>query len=344
MPAAIERGRGAWLAGATFLLLLLHGCSPRAPRPAPRQPVAAARPPLPSPIDADVPLRVEVGSRGSGQIRSVALDDYVRDVVVGEIAVAPTDGALALKVYSAQAIVARTYALAVRRRHAADGFDLCSSTHCQVFVPGRWRRSRWASQVEEAVRRTRGLVITHGQRPIEAVFHAHCGGHTSTAAEVWRSPGASYLRGVSDAFCVREQAGNWSVPLSIETMRLALNRRERTAVGDRLDAVQVLRRDPGGRVVEVVISGTRTPVVTGEDFRLAILAVAGATSLRSARFEVRRAAARLIFSGRGSGHGVGLCQVGLLGRLRAGQTPEQATLAYYTGARIASLRDLSPDQ
>ncbi len=150
-------------------------------------------------------LRIEVGPRGSGAFEDVGLEAYVRDVVVGELSVGAADAALAPAAYEAQAIVARTYALAGRRRHAAEGFDLCSTTHCQVFVRNQWRRSRWASAVDSAVARTRGQYLESAGRPIEAVFHAHCGGHTSAAADVWRSAGATYLRGVDDPYCVREQ-------------------------------------------------------------------------------------------------------------------------------------------
>lgn len=283
-------------------------------------------------------LRVEVGARGSRVIEQVDLESYVRDVLVGELSVNAADAALAGPAYAAQAIVARTYALAVRKRHADEGFDLCSTTHCQVYVPGRWRQSRWAADIDAAVQRTRGRYLTNGAgAPIEAVFHAHCGGHTSAAGEVWRSAGAPYLRGVADPYCLREQPAPWSIAVDLETLRTALNQRPRTQVGDRLDGVQILRRDAGGRVVEVAVSGTRAPVVTGEDFRLAVLAALGARSLRSARFDVERVGSQLRFSGQGSGHGVGLCQVGLIGRLRAGHTPEQALLAYYPGTVIVAL-------
>jgi stage II sporulation protein D len=282
-------------------------------------------------------LRVETGPRGSGAVVHVRLEDYVRDVVVGELSVAAPDAVLAGPAYEAQATVARTYALSGRGRHAADGFDLCSTTHCQVYGPGQARRSRWAGVVDAAVERTRGRYLAIGTEPIEAVFHAHCGGHTSAASEVWRGRGATYLRGVADPFCVREDAGTWTTALELDVVREALNRRPRTAVGDRLDGVQVVHRDGGGRVVSLAVSGSRAPVVTGEDFRLAVLAAAGPRSLRSTRFEVERIGTRLRFTGSGAGHGVGLCQIGLLGRLRAGQSPEQALLAYYPGATIATI-------
>lgn len=321
---------------------LLSACGGRTepPRTAPPRTTdrdrADPRAPSASPV-----LRVEVGPRGSRQIAAVSLEDYVRDVIVGEISVAATDARLVVPVYAAQAIVARTYALAVTRRHAADDFDLCSTTHCQVYVRNAWRRSRWAGYVDEAVRRTRGQVLSDGRGPIEAVFHAHCGGHTSAAADVWRSPGASYLRGVEDAFCVREQPAAWSYELTRDALRDALNTRERSRVGGRLDAVQILRRDAGGRVVDVVVTGSRSPVVTGEDLRLAVIAAAGARSLRSARFDVRRTGDTLHFEGSGAGHGVGMCQVGLIGRLRAGHTPEAVLRTYYPGTTIVTMAMLS---
>lgn len=333
-------------------VLGLGGCAtrdsrPRTPAPPPATPGPArppvddreaerpGRPPAPGTVaSAGLTMRIEVGARGSGVIQAIDLETYVRDVVVGELAVARTDGALVDRAYEAQAIVARTYALAGRRRHAAEGFDLCSTTHCQVFVRDQWRQSRWADAVDRAVQRTRGRYLAYGQAPIEAVFHAQCGGHTSTAAQVWRSAGAPYLIGVRDEFCLRERPTPWSTTLSLEDVRIALNQTPRTAVGDRLDAVQVLTRDAGGRVVAVALTGSRSPVVTAEDFRLALLRHAGARSLPSARFDVQREGTRVTFTGTGSGHGVGLCQIGLIGRLRAGASAEDALLAYYPGATI----------
>ena len=302
---------------------------PRPSAPGAGAPPSSGRAPLPSPPPFRGPaqqgegliFRIEVGPRGSGVFDDVGLEDYVRDVVVGELSVGAADGALAPAAYEAQAIVARTYALTGRRRHGAEGFDLCSTTHCQVFVRDQWRRSRWASVVDAAVARTRGQYLASDGRPIEAVFHAHCGGHTSAAVDVWRGAGAPYLRGVDDPYCVREQGETWTSTMDLEALRVALNQRPRTQVGDRLDGVQVLRRDESGRVIEVALTGPRAPIVTGEDFRLAILSAAGPRSVRSARFEVERLGTQVRFTGRGSGHGVGLCQIGMIGRLRAGQTP-----------------------
>ena len=57
----------------------------------------------------------------------------------------------------------------------------------------------------------------------------------------------------------------------------------------------------------------------------------GPRALRSTRFDVRRTGAMFTFSGRGYGHGVGLCQAGAFARLRAGATPADVVRHYYPG-------------
>lgn len=321
----------------TAILLVMAGCATRSPRPPVRQGPAPSAPSAPVRPGSDRPLRIEVGARGSGRVQAVPLEAYVRDVVVSEISVVPGDAALAPAVYEAQAIVARTYAVGGRGRHGADGFDLCSTTHCQVYRPESWRQSRWAEVVDTAVARSRGLILLWERRPIEAVFHAHCGGHTSAAVDVWRGGNAPYLRAVADPYCVRERPARWSWRTALADLRTALNLRPRTVVGERLDGVQVVRRDAGGRASDVLLSGARAPVVSGEDMRLAVLARYGASSLQSTRFEVRRERDAVVFEGAGAGHGVGLCQTGLIGRVRARQTPVAVLETYYPGARVGRL-------
>ena len=321
---------------AGFVVLMLSGCAARQPPPA-----ARGRLPAGPPVGDGGTLRVDVGPPGARRIAPVTLDAYVRDVVVSEIAVAAADGALAGAVYEAQAIVARTYAVRGRGRHAAEGFDLCATTHCQVFRRDAWRASRWAQVIDQAVARTRGLVLAWDGRPIEAVFHAHCGGHTSAAADVWRGGSAPYLQAVADPYCVRERPARWSWRTALDDLRLTLNGRPRTSVGTRLDGIQVVRRDAGGRASDVLLAGDRAPVVSGEDMRLAILARHGAATLQSTRFDVRRAGAAVVFDGAGAGHGVGLCQIGLIGRVRAGQRAVAILETYYPGARVMRLSGLT---
>ena len=108
-----------------------------------------------------------------------------------------------------QAVISRTYALAHLGRHAARGFDLCATTHCQLFQPSRLQTSRWAPQAAEAVRRTAHSVLWYDAGPARALFHADCGGHTSNAVDVWGGAARPYLIGRADDGPAGEVHTSW---------------------------------------------------------------------------------------------------------------------------------------
>src|SRR4051794_12979908 len=102
------------------VLLLSAGCAGRAaPRPLP---------PMPPPVET---VRVQFDDRGQTVIRDVPLESYVAATALSEFAPAAGNPAAVESMYAVQAIVARTYAIAHRGRHARDGFDLCATSHCQ---------------------------------------------------------------------------------------------------------------------------------------------------------------------------------------------------------------------
>jgi stage II sporulation protein D len=88
----------------------------------------------------------------------------------------------------------------------------------------------------------------------------------------------------------------------------------------------------------VTITGARTGEVRGDVFREVITHVFGIRSLRSTLFTVSRTGDRFVFSGRGFGHGVGLCQAGAMARLHAGQSPSAVLTHYFPGTALALAR------
>ena len=84
--------------------------------------------------------------------------------------------------FEVQAIVARTYAAAHRGRHAREGFDLCSTTHCQIYEPARLAAIAVGPGASSTrVQRTAGVILMYDGAPADAVYHADCGGWTSAA-------------------------------------------------------------------------------------------------------------------------------------------------------------------
>ncbi len=271
---------------------------------------------------------------GNGRVQLVDLEDYVTGSVLAEADLRNLAPAAARRVAEVQAILARTYALANKGRHSHEGFDLCATTHCQVYRAPDDTPAGVRAVVVAATRATTGLVVTHQGRAINAVFHADCGGHTSDATIPWGGPTPSYLRGISDPFCVRDSPAPWQFEVDATQLAAALNEDPRTRVGATLAEIEIAEYDAAGRAVEVVLWGTRTRRVRGEELRAILTTRFGMLTIRSTRLSVARVGARFVFRGSGFGHGVGLCQRGAAARARLGHTPHDILTHYYPGAAL----------
>ena len=282
----------------------------------------------------DALLRVQVKDGTALVVRDVAVEDYVAASVLAEVHPDPADPAVAGRIFEVQAVVARSYAVSNRRRHAAEGFDLCATTHCQLYEPARLRTSRWSAAAKDAVRRTAGEVLWFQGTPARAVFHADCGGHTSHAAAVWGGAAPPYLAAGRDAGPALDAHREWTFEARGTALRDALNADPRTAIGATLDQIEIAGRDAAGRAEMIVLRGTRTFVVRGEIFRDAVTRALGAGSLRSTLFSVKKTRDGFVFAGKGFGHGVGLCQAGAMARLRAGASADDVLRHYFPGTSL----------
>ena len=286
--------------------------------------------PVPTPTIV-VPERLLV--RSGGRITAVALDDYVLGAALAEVTPVDETPAIVANIYTVQAIVARTYAVSQLGRHRAEGFDVCDTTHCQLYDPARIRTSRFSAAAREAVTRTQGEVLTYGGHVAEALFHADCGGSTTTADAVWGGRAVPYLRAVLDAL-TPETHRKWTVSATNEQLRVALEADPRTAVGRTLNGIEILTKDESGRAATVSVRGQRPYTIRGDLLRAVLNQSLADRGLQSTKFTLTRTGNRYTFEGTGYGHGVGLCQRGAATRLRRGDTPEAVLRAYYPGATL----------
>jgi len=274
------------------------------------------------------------------RVGEYALEEYVAGVVRAELPPDVLRDSTLAGMLEVQAVVSRTYALANMGRHRAQGFDLCDGTHCQVFRP-RSEPGIEADAARRAVGATSGLVLVYEGRPIQALFHADCGGHTAAAASVWGREGEPYLAGVPDWFCSRARTTPWTFGADGAALARALAADPAMDVGPRLERADAVERDASGRATQVALVGSRTVTVRAEAFRAAIMAGFGDRSLRSTRFSVSRDGDRFVFAGTGFGHGAGLCQAGALERVRAGLTPAAVLAHYYPGTRLVGVHSVA---
>jgi SpoIID/LytB domain protein len=270
-------------------------------------------------------VRVKILSEN--RVVTLSIEDYVVGVLSVEASV--EDEAEALK---AQAIVSRTYALKNLGRHAGEGFDLCSNTHCQQYVGDD---SRVSEKTRRAVADTAGAVLRDASgRPADAYFHAACGGFTANFSSLWGKPGPSYLRGVRDDYCRTMPNYEWTDEIAAPQLAKALASDPITDAGSRIDDIVVTRKDATGRAEIISIEGERRRHVRGWEFKLIVGRALGWNVLKSSRFSVSRKGSSFIFRGSGFGHGLGLCQNGAHVMARRGSTSTEILNHYFPGARL----------
>lgn len=122
-------------------------------------------------------------------INELPVEQYLRGVVPREMGPAVFDELEALK---AQAVAARTYAVANLGEFRDEGYDICATPRCQVY--GGVEDEHPLS--DRAVAATAGEVALYEGRPIDALYSSTCGGHTENVEVVFPLKRAAYLRGV----------------------------------------------------------------------------------------------------------------------------------------------------
>ena len=258
-------------------------------------------------------------------INNVKVEDYLYGVVPKEMP--PNWSTEALQ---AQSVAARTFALKNRKRHSAEGFDLCSTSHCQVYE-GMTAETRTTT---DAVNHTRGEVLFYKGSVIDALFHTDSGGMTESSENVWGSS-VPYLRAVPE---IQMQTQPWSRTISVESLVRSVEQKGRslgTPKEIRLSPLTIGRgsgdRTPSGRVRSIEFIGTKGRVVlSGNELRSMF-------SLPSTLFSVRFDRAEVIFSGYGSGHGLGLSQWGAKAFADKGKSYKDILFHYYTGVTLEKL-------
>jgi stage II sporulation protein D len=293
-------------------------------------------PPAAPLVSGSIALPHSIKVSVSGQVTSIPIEEYVLGTALSEVSpVGDTPDSVA-GIYRVQAIIARTYAAFHPGRHAKDGFDLCDTTHCQVYQPGRVKTSRFSAAARQAVADTQGQVLAYGTRPAEALFHADCGGHTVAAEVIWggRVP---YLVGTVDEVPA-ETHRQWQFHITREQLRAALNANSLTAVGDALRSMRIMSRDPSGRAATIEVVGDTARTLRGEQLRAVVNQQQGPLAVRSTKFALTLEADGYRFDGAGWGHGVGLCQVGAMARIRRGDSVPSVLTTYYPGARLLRAR------
>ena len=312
LPARMQTVAVATIAATIVLTfaLLVANLSPDGPSGQPQGDVTDA-----DLAGASGSRTVAIRGLTGGQVERVPLEVYVARVLVGE-----SEPNAPEATQQALAVAIRTYAVFNTGKHKKDGFDLCDSVHCQVPRPANANSRR-------AAMATAGRILTYEGAAAEIFYSASCGGRSETAAAAWPSTAVDhpYLRSVKDN--VHDDDEPWTLEMPLADVQSVLERRGFTG---RLKNVQVASRTRSGRAGVVKVSGMTPDRMAGDQFRAAI----GTTVLRSTAFSVKKKDGNLRFTGRGYGHGVGMCVIGAGRRARRGETMTEILRQYYPGLEI----------
>jgi stage II sporulation protein D len=111
-------------------------------------------------------------------VNELPVEDYLLGVVPNELSPSTFGQIEALK---AQAVAARTYVQRNLGQYKAEGYDICATDACQVYM-GAATEDSLSTQ---AVRDTRGVVATYDNKPINALYTSTCGGRTENAENIF---------------------------------------------------------------------------------------------------------------------------------------------------------------
>lgn len=306
-------------------------------------------------------LIVQATVNGLAVINVVGFEDYLRGVLPCEVS--PSWPMESLK---AQAVAARTYALANLGKHGRSGFDLCSGVDCQVYGGAQVE----SATTDQAVGATRGVVAVFNGQPIAALYHSSSGGYTEDSATVWNWA-VPYLKGVPDDD--PSPYANWTRQVPEDEFQAALK-----AAGydiGRVTALTPASAGSSGRAAQWVIAGeTGSARLSGEQLRriLSLKSTFFVVSYRSPSVDgplslstgveaasgpgqaVVPAVAPIgtasfgdapgawVFYGHGWGHGVGMSQWGAMAMARGGHTYEEILQYYYQGISLVQWAEETP--
>jgi stage II sporulation protein D len=269
------------------------------------------------------PLEISRAGEGLAVVNEVPLEEYLVGVLRAE-----SNEKWPLEALRAQAVVARTYAAYHRLLNGAKPYHIVASTAHQQYAG----RVAAASPVWGAVRETAGQVLLWEGDVFPAFYHTESGGYTEDPRTVFAARNMPALKAVRCEFSTGSPHFYWA--LDVRLTDLAEILRRHAAVVGSVTAIDVTERTPSLRAAVVTVHGTRGSVrLRGNDFRRMI----GYDTFKSTLFAVAVDAQWARFSGRGYGHGVGMCQWGAKGMAEQGHTARQILEFYYPGTVLDTL-------
>ena len=270
------------------------------------------------------------------KVETVDLETYVEGVLAGEM-----KNDWPMEALKAQAILARTFVLKFVDEKESKYPDADISTdieEAQAYAPDQIN-----DRIRQAVKETRGLVLSaEGELPY-AWFHAHSGGRTERAVVGlgWdqQEPGSTAVVEGMEPVRVEEESQNnalkdanaWQASFQVEEFQEACRQQDASVTVESDTRLAVGERGEGGRAYTLKV-GQWT--VNAAQLRIDL----GSTKMRSTLLtSLKQENGQVVMAGKGYGHGVGMSQWGAYGMAEQGKTAEEIVRYYFTGVDVAQI-------
>ncbi len=256
-------------------------------------------------------------------INIIDREKYIASVVEAEAGLNKEE-----EFYKAQSLIIRTFALAHLEKHKGEGFNLCDGTHCQAYKG----KMGFDKSIYKATLATAGQVIVDTtMQLITAAFHSNCGGFTANSQDVWVTP-KPYLVSVVDRYCTGSRNATWETSIPLDKWKKFLQSKGVDTIS--ITDVKGYNFKSKERPVYYPIANQKIPMTQ----------IRSNFNLRSAFFSVIASKNTVRISGRGYGHGVGLCQEGAMQMASRGWKYDKIISYYYKRVKIVNISEVTQPQ
>lgn len=256
----------------------------------------------------------EISSTGTRLriVNLVDMDNYLAGVIESE-----GGGGRHIEYYKVQALMSRTYVLKNEDRHVKDGFQLCDGVHCQAYN----NMLQHTPLIQKAVEQTIGKVLVDESNELVAsFFSANCGGQTCDASFVWNNS-VHYVESFCDTFCIHTKQATWTKTVDKYNWKAFISEYGITE-SKYGDLIYNFNQDQ--RKAFYIHPSLGLPL---RDLRIEF-------GLKSTYFSTQLNGSNVVISGRGFGHGVGLCQEGAMNMAKLGYDYTQIARFYFNKVKI----------
>lgn len=284
------------------------------------------KPPIPKQLHNNRNVVVYVVEEG--RKKEIDIEEYVTGVLGGEIHNDWPEEAL-----KAQAILARTFVMEflTDKTSKYEGADVSTD----IAEAQAWDQGSVNERLKKAVQDTTGMVAVYNGQYIKAWFHSHAGGKTASAKEGlnYEDEKPAYIQVVDspDSEEAPKDDAQWTGEFTKAEVIQAANKVGRGIKS--VDSISIGEKGPSGRAVTLKIGDVS---LSAPEFRKAIGSMKMKSTLIS---EIKVQGDRVVISGKGYGHGVGMSQWGAYGMAKEGKTAEEIIKHYFKDVSLVKLWD-----